>query len=104
MFRMLFAGFVVYLLLPDNVEIIGSSGNHTEPVSAGQTLDAANAVIKDVKEFCLRNEHACDTGKALISNTKNALANSIESVSKSANSDSQMPHPNASTSENSLDD
>lgn len=77
MFRLIIAAFTVYLLLPEDVTLLRNNSEAIKPVSAGQTLDAANTVIKDITGFCERNPDTCDTGKALLVNAKRAVSDTI---------------------------
>ena len=59
---------VVILLLPaeekpKNAEL----SKVQEKITAGQALVAAQSTMDDVSGFCLRNQTACDTGKAAVS-------------------------------------
>ena len=82
MFRMIIAAFTVYLLLPENVTLLSNGSEPVKPVSAGQTLDAANTVLKDITGFCERNPDTCDTGKALLVNAKKAVSGTINTELK----------------------
>ncbi len=82
MFRMIAAAFAVYLLLPEDVTIVASSTETVAPITAGQTLDAANDVLQDITGFCERNQNACDTGKALLVNAKKAVSSTIANSEK----------------------
>ena len=77
MLRMILAAITVYFLLPEDVRLVSSNSQTMEPVSAGETLDAANSVISDITKFCERNPDACETGKALILNAKRAVSDTI---------------------------
>jgi len=56
---------VVILLLPaENQQENTKLGKAPEKVTAGQAFVAAQSTVDDLSGFCLRNQTACDTGKA----------------------------------------
>jgi len=58
---------VVILLLPaENHQKNTKLGKAPEKVTAGQAFVAAQSTVDDLSGFCLRNQAACDTGKAAI--------------------------------------
>lgn len=58
---------VVILLLPAENEKNNTDLSSIQPkVTAGQAFVAAQTTVDDLSGFCLRNQSACDTGKAAI--------------------------------------
>jgi len=95
MIRMALAAFAVYLLIPEDVSIVSSGQVASEKVTAGQTLEAANAIISDIAEFCDRNKSTCDTGKTLLSNAKSAVHSGIQQAQDRRGSETTTKAPSS---------
>ncbi|MDJ0613806.1 MAG: DUF5330 domain-containing protein [Rhizobiaceae bacterium] len=97
MFRLVAAALAVYVLLPEDVAILATSAETAKTVSAGQALDAANAVIHDIGGFCERNETACSTGKSILLSTKAAIASGVDRIQNDPSTKVDIQSEDAST-------
>ena len=74
MLRLIIALGVAFMLLPENhkpleTDSTAAPGPQTSAVQVDtfETLSAVNAVYEDMKQFCDRNQEACVTGQAILS-------------------------------------
>lgn len=86
MIRLMVALGVAAMLMPEdvnlNIDTAKLEQKETMAVSTVDTLSAANSVYRDVAYFCERNQEACLTGKAIVSNVFAYAQNTIHALSQ----------------------
>jgi hypothetical protein len=90
MIRLIVAAMIAYFLIPAELRPNFGSVN-VSAISTGEAIDAAGAVVRDIKGFCERNQETCETGSEVIGAAKQAVSTGIQKATREDGSETLQP-------------